>query len=66
MQTAQRMAQAVHRAFDPPGITLLQANGSEGDQTVFHFHMHVVPRHAQDGIALTWRRKEPGPAVLQA
>ena len=66
MQTAQRMAQAVHRAFDPPGITLLQANGREGDQTVFHFHMHVVPRHAQDGIALTWPRKEPGPAVLQA
>ena len=66
MQTAQRMAQAVHRAFDPPGITLLQANGREGDQTVFHFHLHVVPRHAQDGIALTWPRKEPGPAVLQA
>ena len=66
MQTAQRMAQAVHRAFDPPGITLLQANGREGDQTVFHFHLHVVPRHAQDGISLTWPRKEPGPAVLQA
>ena len=66
MQTAQRVAQAVRRAFDPPGITLLQANGREGDQTVFHFHMHVVPRHAQDGIALTWPRKEPGPTVLQA
>ena len=66
MQTAQRVAQAVRLAFDPPGITLLQANGREGDQTVFHFHMHVVPRHAQDGIALTWPRKEPGPAVLQA
>ena len=66
MQTAQRVAQAVRRAFDPPGLTLLQANGREGDQTVFHFHMHVVPRHAQDGIALTWPRKEPGPAVLQA
>ena len=65
MQTAQRVAQAVRRAFDPPGLTLLQANGREGDQTVFHFHLHVVPRHAQDGIALTWPRKEPGPAVLQ-
>ena len=66
MQTAQHVAQAVHRAFNPPGLTLLQANGREGDQTVFHFHMHVVPRHAHDGIALTWPRKEPGPAVLQA
>lgn len=66
MQTAQRVAQAVRRAFDPPGLTLLQANGREGDQTVFHFHLHVVPRHAQDSISLTWPRKEPGPAVLQA
>ncbi len=65
MQTAQRVAQAVRRAFDPPGLTLLQANGHEGDQTVFHFHLHVVPRHAQDGIALTWPRKEPAAEVLR-
>lgn len=65
MQTAQRVARAVQAVFDPPGLTLLQANGREGDQTVFHFHMHVVPRHAQDGITLTWPRKEPGAQVLQ-
>ena len=65
MQTAQRVASAVQATFDPPGITLLQANGREGDQTVFHFHMHVVPRHAQDGIALTWPRKDPDAGTLQ-
>ena len=65
MQTAQRVAHAVQTVFNPPGLTLLQANGREGDQTVFHFHMHVVPRHAQDGIALSWPRKEPGAQVLQ-
>ncbi len=59
MRTARRVALAVKSAFDPPGITLLQANGKEGDQTVFHFHMHVVPRHADDGIALSWPRKDP-------
>lgn len=64
MQTAQRVASAIREVFDPPGITLLQANGREGDQTVFHFHMHVVPRHAQDGITLTWPRKEPPAEVL--
>jgi histidine triad (HIT) family protein len=53
-------------SFDPPGLTLLQANGKEGDQTVFHFHMHVVPRHAGDGIALSWPRKDPPHEVLQA
>ena len=65
MQTAQKVAQAVQAVFDPPGLTLLQANGREGDQTVFHFHMHVVPRHEDDGITFTWPRQEPGPAVLQ-
>ncbi|MFM7001587.1 MAG: HIT family protein [Limnohabitans sp.] len=66
MRTAHRVAQAIAVAFDPPGLTLLQANGQEGEQTVFHFHMHVVPRHAHDGIALTWPRKEPARDILQA
>ena len=65
MQTAQRVARAVQAVFDPPGLTLLQANGREGDQTVFHFHLHVVPRHADDGIALSWPRKSPPAEVLQ-
>ena len=64
MRMAQRVALAARRAFDPPGLTLLQANGALGGQTVGHFHLHVVPRHADDGIALTWPRQEPGPAVL--
>jgi histidine triad (HIT) family protein len=64
MRSARRVALAVREAFDPPGLTLLQANGREGDQTVFHFHIHVVPRHADDGIALSWPRKDPPPEVL--
>jgi len=66
MRTAHRVAQAVKETFDPPGITLLQANGKEGDQTVFHFHMHVVPRHVDDGIALSWPRKDPPREQLEA
>jgi histidine triad (HIT) family protein len=64
MRTAHRVAHAVKAAFNPPGLTLLQANGKEGDQTVFHVHMHVVPRHSNDGIALSWPRKEPTFDVL--
>lgn len=63
-QTAQRVAQAIRAVFDPPGLMLLQANGREGDQTVFHCHMHVLPRHAGDGVALAWPRKDPPPEVL--
>lgn len=65
MQAAQRVARAVQAAFDPPGMTLFQANGPVGGQTVFHFHLHVLPRHEDDGMALAWPRKEPGAAVLQ-
>ena len=64
MITARRVALAAQKAFPSAGLTLLQANGAEGGQTVNHFHMHVVPRHADDGIALSWPRKEPAPTVL--
>ena len=59
------MAQAVQAAFDPDGISLFQANGAAGGQTVFHFHLHVLPRHEGDGVGLGWPRKEPGMQALQ-
>ncbi|MBL8200951.1 MAG: HIT family protein [Chromatiales bacterium] len=46
IRTGQRMALAVRRAFQPDGVTLMQFNGAEAGQTVFHFHLHVVPRYA--------------------
>ena len=46
MRTGQRVALAVRRAFEPEGITLMQFNGAEAGQTVFHFHLHLVPRYA--------------------
>ena len=64
MLAAQKMAHAVQAAFAPEGITLLQANRAAGWQTVPHLHMHVLPRHAGDGVELAWPRKEPGMAEL--
>ena len=60
MAAAHRIARAVQAAFQPAGMTLLQANKPAGWQTVPHLHMHVLPRHENDGVALTWPRKEPG------
>ena len=49
----------------PEAIRLsLQANGALGGQTVAHVHLHVVPRHEDDGITFTWPRQEPPAAVL--
>jgi histidine triad (HIT) family protein len=60
MRAAVRIAKAVQQAFQPDGITLLQANKPAGWQTVPHLHLHVLPRYENDGVALTWPRKEPG------
>lgn len=60
MRAARRIARAVQAAFGPEGITVLQANRPAGWQTVPHLHLHVLPRHAGDGVELTWPRKEPG------
>ncbi len=65
MQLAYRVAHAVQKAFEPAGMTLLQANRPAGWQTVPHLHMHVLPRHEDDGVGLIWPRKEPDLATLQ-
>ncbi|MEW6704609.1 MAG: HIT family protein [Pseudomonadota bacterium] len=58
-RTATRVARAVNEAFKPEGLTILQANKAAGWQTVPHVHLHVLPRHAADGVELVWPRKNP-------
>lgn len=58
-RAAARIARALDAAFRPAGITVLQANKPAGWQTVPHFHLHVLPRHQDDGVGLTWPRKNP-------
>ncbi|MFO1354851.1 MAG: HIT family protein [Gammaproteobacteria bacterium] len=50
IQTGQQAAHAVRQAFKADGVMLVQYNGPVAGQTVFHFHLHVVPRYA--GIPL--------------
>ena len=63
-QTATRVAKAVKQTMQPDGMTLLQANEKAGYQTVFHFHLHVLPRHADDGVTFTWPARNPSREVL--
>ena len=58
-RTAVRVARAIRGAFTPEGLSLYQANGKAAGQTVFHFHMHLVPRYADDGMNLVWPVKNP-------
>jgi len=65
-RTAARVARAVEKAYAPEGITLYQANGPAAGQTVFHFHMHLVPRYAKDGMHISWPTRNPPREQLEA
>jgi histidine triad (HIT) family protein len=65
-RAATQVARAVQAAFSPEGLSLYQANGSAAGQTVFHFHLHLVPRHAEDGMSLVWPVKNPPRENLEA
>ncbi|MDH3318316.1 MAG: HIT family protein [Betaproteobacteria bacterium] len=65
-RTAVRVARAVREAFRPPGLSIYQANGKPAGQTVFHFHLHVLPRHEGDGMQLVWPVKNPPREQLEA
>jgi histidine triad (HIT) family protein len=59
LRAAARVARAIRDAFAPQGLSVYQANGKAAGQTVFHYHVHLVPRHEGDGMALTWPVKNP-------
>ncbi|TGV75822.1 HIT family protein, partial [Mesorhizobium sp. M2D.F.Ca.ET.145.01.1.1] len=46
----QKVAQAVRKAFNADGVTIMQFNEPASGQTVYHLHVHVIPRF--DGIPL--------------
>ena len=59
LRSAARVARAIRDAFQPQGLSVYQANGKAAWQTVFHYHMHLVPRFEGDGMALSWPAKNP-------
>jgi len=59
LRSAAHVARAIRDAFQPQGLSVYQANGKAAWQTVFHYHMHLVPRSEGDGMALSWPAKNP-------
>jgi histidine triad (HIT) family protein len=64
MRTAQLVAQAAMRAYAPDGLNLLQTNGAVAMQTVFHLHVHVLPRYVGDGFTVQFDRHKGTDAEL--
>jgi histidine triad (HIT) family protein len=66
MVAAQRLARRVHERLQPDGINLLNSCGRAAWQTVFHFHVHVIPRYDDDPLRLPWRPAPGDPDQIAA
>jgi histidine triad (HIT) family protein len=51
---AQRLARRISERLDADGINLINSCGRAAWQTVFHFHIHVIPRYEGDPLELPW------------
>ena len=63
---AQRLAARVKERLGADGVNLLNACGPAAWQTVFHFHIHVIPRYKRDPLQLPWVPSEGDPDEITA
>ena len=54
MVLAKKMATAMTEALKCDGFNIVQNNGECAGQTVFHFHMRLIPRYKGDNVGITW------------
>lgn len=60
-----KVGQAMKSALGAAGFNLVQNNGRAAGQTVFHFHMHVIPRYEEGPDMVSWTPGEPTAAELE-
>ena len=58
MKLAKKMAAKMTKSLGCEGFNLVQNNGDMAGQTVFHFHMHLIPRYQADGQKIGWKPQE--------
>ncbi len=65
-QTVQRVSKAITKALKPEGFNIIQNNGAAAGQTVFHYHVHIIPRWEGDHAIGPWKALSPDQAELNA
>src|SRR5215217_3500652 len=65
-RTVQRVARGLRAALQPDGINIIQNNGLAAGQTVFHYHVHIVPRWEGDNAIKLWQPHDVDQAELRA
>ena len=61
---AKELAGRARRGLGADGVTIMQSNGAAAWQTVFHYHVHVIPRYDGDPLVLPWQPQPADPAEL--
>ena len=56
MIVAKKIATAIEKAYHCDGVNILQNNGEAAGQTVFHIHVHVIPRFKGDTVNIGWKQ----------
>lgn len=59
MKLAKKMAITMTEKLDADGFNIVQNNGEVAGQTVFHYHLHLIPRYANDGQKIGWNPMSP-------
>ncbi|MCM1157918.1 MAG: HIT family protein [Bacteroidales bacterium] len=62
---ATAIARGLKKELNCEGMNILQNNGLIAGQTVFHFHLHLIPRYAQDTVNISWQPGEANPEELK-
>ncbi len=57
-QVAVKVAKALKEGLNLEGLNIVQNNGEIAGQTVFHFHMHIIPRYKGDTVNVGWKPGE--------
>lgn len=65
MRLAKRMVMKMKEKLSCEGFNLVQNNGDLAGQTVFHFHMHLIPRYRADGQTIGWKPQEVSEEELE-
>lgn len=65
VKLAKKLAMHMTDVLKCDGFNLVQNNGECAGQTVFHFHLHLIPRYTDDGQQLLWDPKNPSKEELK-
>lgn len=65
MKLAKKMAVQMTEKLQCDGFNLVQNNGETAGQTVFHFHMHLIPSYRDDEQKIGWKPGEPTQEELE-